>query len=81
MDKRVANADAAIERIRDGASILMGGFGVCGIPENLIAAVQRAGTKNLTVVSNNPGVDRFRHRILAADAASAQDDRVLRGRK
>jgi 3-oxoacid CoA-transferase subunit A len=59
MDKRVANADAAIERLRDGATILMGGFGLCGIPENLIAALRRAGTKNLTVVSNNAGVDDF----------------------
>src|SRR5580700_3521170 len=59
MDKRVANADVAVRRIPDGASILMGGFGVCGIPENLIAAVRRAGVKNLTVVSNNAGVADF----------------------
>jgi 3-oxoacid CoA-transferase subunit A len=55
MDKRVANADAAIEKLCDGATILAGGFGTCGIPENLIAAVRRKGTKNLTVVSNNAG--------------------------
>ena len=59
MDKRVPHADAAIERLRDGATILMGGFGLCGIPENLIAAVRRRGTKDLTVVSNNAGVDDF----------------------
>jgi len=59
MDKRVANADAAIAGVRDGAIILMGGFGLCGIPENLIAAVLRAGTKNLTVVSNNAGSADF----------------------
>jgi len=59
MDKRVANADVAIERLRDGASIMMGGFGVCGIPENLIAAVRRKATRNLTVISNNAGVDDF----------------------
>src|SRR5262249_35964519 len=59
MDKRVANADAAIAKLRDGATILMGGFGLCGIPENLIAAVRRKGTRNLTVVSNNRGVDDF----------------------
>lgn len=59
MDKRVTSTDAAIEKLRDGATILMGGFGLCGIPENLIAAVRRAGTKNLTVVSNNAGVDDF----------------------
>lgn len=59
MDKRVPNADAAIAHLRDGATILMGGFGLCGIPENLIAAVRRKGTKDLTVVSNNAGIDDF----------------------
>src|ERR1700676_800383 len=59
MDKTVANADVAVKRIPNGASIMMGGFGVCGIPENLIAALRRAGTKNLTVISNNPGTSDF----------------------
>jgi 3-oxoacid CoA-transferase subunit A len=59
MDKRVADADAALERIPDGATILLGGFGLCGIPENLIAALRRKGTKNLTLASNNAGVDGF----------------------
>jgi 3-oxoacid CoA-transferase len=59
MDKRVPNVEAAIEKLRDGATILMGGFGLCGIPENLIAAVRAKGTKNLTLVSNNAGVDDF----------------------
>src|SRR5271167_4587653 len=59
MDKRVPNADAAVERIRDGALILMGGFGLCGIPENLIDALRQKGTKDLTIVSNNAGVDDF----------------------
>jgi 3-oxoacid CoA-transferase subunit A len=59
MDKRVASADAAIEKLADGMTILMGGFGLCGIPENLIAAVQRKGTKELTIVSNNAGSDDF----------------------
>ena len=59
MDKRIDSADAAIERLTDGSTILMGGFGLCGIPENLIAAVRRKGTKNLTVVSNNAGLDDF----------------------
>ena len=59
MDKRVLSADAAIENLRDGAIILMGGFGLCGIPEHLIAAVRRKGTKQLTIVSNNAGVDDF----------------------
>src|SRR5216683_8029818 len=59
MDKRIASAAAAVEKIHDGATILMGGFGLCGVPENLIAAVQRKGTKDLTIVSNNAGVDGF----------------------
>lgn len=59
MDKRIANASVAIENLRDGMTILMGGFGLCGIPENLIAAVRARGTKDLTVVSNNAGVDDF----------------------
>jgi 3-oxoacid CoA-transferase subunit A len=59
MDKRVANADAAIARIQDGATILLGGFGLCGIPENLIAALRKKGTKDLTLVSNNAGIDDF----------------------
>jgi 3-oxoacid CoA-transferase subunit A len=59
MDKTVANADVAVRRIRDGASIMMGGFGVCGIPENLIGALRRAGTKNITAISNNPGTAEF----------------------
>jgi 3-oxoacid CoA-transferase subunit A len=59
MDKRIASADAAIEKLQDGATILMGGFGLCGIPETLIEAVRRKGTKNLTIASNNAGVDDF----------------------
>jgi 3-oxoacid CoA-transferase subunit A len=59
MDKRVADPDASIMRVHDGATILLGGFGLCGIPENLIAALRRKGTKNLTLVSNNPGAEDF----------------------
>jgi 3-oxoacid CoA-transferase subunit A len=59
MDKRVANAEAVIGRVKEGATILMGAFGTCGVPENLINALFRQGTKNLTVASNNPGTDGF----------------------
>src|SRR3954452_4409986 len=59
MDKRIASADAAVEKLPDDATILMGGFGLCGIPETLIEAVRRRGTKDLTIVSNNAGVDDF----------------------
>src|ERR1700680_4236745 len=55
MDKRVANADVAIANLFDGATILVGGFGTSGIPENLIDAVHRQGTKHLTCASNNAG--------------------------
>src|SRR5712692_10543436 len=64
MDKRVASADVGIENLRDGMTIFMGGFGLCGIPENLIAAARRKGTKDLTIVSNNAGVDGFGIGIL-----------------
>ena len=64
MDKRVASADVGIENLRDGMTILMGGFGLCGIPENLIAAVHRKRTRDLTIVSNNAGVDGFGIGIL-----------------
>jgi 3-oxoacid CoA-transferase subunit A len=64
MDKVLPDAEAAVARIPDGASILMGGFGLCGIPENLIRALHARGTKNLTVISNNPGVDDFGIGIL-----------------
>jgi 3-oxoacid CoA-transferase subunit A len=59
MDKRVANADTAIERVADGATILVGGFGMCGVPEHLLRALRKKGTKDLTLVSNNAGTDNF----------------------
>jgi len=59
MHKVVANADEAIVDIRDNATIMLGGFGLCGIPENSIAALVRKGVKNLTCISNNAGVDDF----------------------
>lgn len=59
MNKVAASADAAVADIRDGASVMVGGFGLCGIPENLIAAVVRLGPKDLRTISNNMGVDGF----------------------
>jgi 3-oxoacid CoA-transferase subunit A len=64
MNKVVENALKAIEDIQDGASIMMGGFGLCGIPENLVRALHLKGTRNLTVISNNAGVDDFGIGIL-----------------
>jgi len=59
MKKVVANADEAIRDVPDGSTIMIGGFGLCGIPENLIRALARKGTKNLTTISNNVGVDGY----------------------
>ncbi|WP_205514235.1 CoA transferase subunit A [Longitalea arenae] len=59
MQKVVANADAAIADVPDNATIMLGGFGLCGIPENCIAALARKGVKDLTCISNNAGVDNF----------------------
>jgi 3-oxoacid CoA-transferase subunit A len=59
MQKVFANADEAIFDIQDGATVMVGGFGLCGIPENLIAALVLKGVKNLNTISNNMGVDEF----------------------
>ena len=59
MKKIVSNADEAIQDIKDGATIMLGGFGLCGIPENCITALKNKGVKNLTCISNNAGVDDF----------------------
>lgn len=59
INKVVTSADEAIKDIQDGMTILLGGFGLCGIPENCIAALVKKGVKNLTCVSNNAGVDDF----------------------
>ena len=57
MNKIVAAAAEAVARIPDGATVSVGGFGVCGLPENLLLALRASGTKNLTIVSNNAGLD------------------------
>ena len=57
INKVVASADEAVRDVSDGATLVVGGFGLCGIPENLIAALVRRGVKGLTAVSNNCGVD------------------------
>jgi 3-oxoacid CoA-transferase subunit A len=67
MDKTVASADEAIADLFDGATLMAGGFGLCGIPENLIAAIRRKGTRNLTIISNNCGIDDKGLGILLAN--------------
>src|SRR2546421_9937726 len=66
MNKVVAGADEAVRDIPDGASIMIGGFGLCGNPENLIRALVKKGVKNLTTISNNAGVDGFGVGLLLA---------------
>ena len=67
MDKTVASADEAIADLFDGATLMAGGFGLCGIPENLIGAIRRKGTKGLTIISNNCGIDDKGLGILLAN--------------
>lgn len=57
MDKTVSSADEAVADIQDGVTLMAGGFGLCGIPENLIAALHRRGVKDISIISNNCGID------------------------
>ena len=59
MNKVVATADEALHDVKDGNVLMLGGFGLCGIPENCIAALVKKGVKELTCISNNAGVDNF----------------------
>jgi 3-oxoacid CoA-transferase subunit A len=67
MNKVVSSAEEAIRDVFDGATIMVGGFGLCGMPENLIRALARKGVKNLTTISNNAGVDGFGMGLLLAN--------------
>jgi 3-oxoacid CoA-transferase subunit A len=64
MNKVLSSVETAAALVPDGASIMMGGFGLCGIPENLIQAIHARGTRDLTVISNNAGVEDFGIGIL-----------------
>src|SRR6202162_1885345 len=66
MNRVVANADEAIQDVFDGATLMVGGFGLCGLPENLIRALDRKGVRNLTTISNNVGVDGMGMGLLLA---------------
>src|SRR5450755_880146 len=73
MNKVVANADEAIRDVFDGATIMIGGFGLCGMPENLIRALTSKGTKNLRTISNNVGVDGVGNGLLLAAGQIVHD--------
>jgi len=64
MDKVVPSADEVVAQIPDGATLMVGGFGLCGVPQDLIQALHRRGTRHLTIISNNAGVDQFGLGIL-----------------
>jgi len=64
MDKVVPGADEVVAQIHEGATLMVGGFGLCGVPEDLIQALHRRGTRNLTIISNNAGVDQYGLGIL-----------------
>ena len=66
MNKVVDTAEEAIRDVFDGAVVMIGGFGLCGIPENLIRALVRQGTRNLTTISNNVGIDGVGNGLLLA---------------
>ena len=67
LDKRVGSYEEALAGLTDGMTVLAGGFGLCGIPENLIAQIRHMGVKGLTVVSNNCGIDGFGLGVLLED--------------
>src|SRR5205814_7244448 len=67
MNKVVSSAEEAIQDVFEGATIMVGGFGLCGMPENLIRALARKGTKNLHTISNNVGVDGLGMGLLLAN--------------
>lgn len=67
LDKRVGSYAEALDGLQDGMTVLAGGFGLCGIPENLINEIRRRGVRDLTVVSNNCGVDGFGLGVLLED--------------
>ena len=72
MNKVLQSAAEAVALIPDGATVMCGGFGLCGLPENLIKALHDRGTRDLTIISNNPGVDDFGVGMLIRKKALSQ---------
>ena len=81
MNKTVANADEAIRDIQENMTLLLGGFGLCGIPENCIAALVKKGVKGLTCIANNAGVDDFGIGLLLKTRQVKKNDFFLCRRK
>jgi 3-oxoacid CoA-transferase subunit A len=81
MNKIVKNVDDAIKDFRDGMTLMVGGFGLCGIPENCIAALVRKGITGLTCISNNAGVDDFGLGLLLQKKTNQKNDIKLCWRK
>lgn len=79
MNKVVSGAEEAIRDIADGATLMLGGFGLCGIPENCIDALVKKGISQLTRISNNAGVDDFGNWIDAETKTGQEDDIFLCG--
>ncbi len=80
-DKVVGSYEEAMAGLEDNMTVIAGGFGLCGIPENLIKEIRRKGTRGLTVVSNNCWYRQVRPRHPAGRQADPQDGRVLCGRE
>ena len=78
MNKRTT-AEKAVERVTDGMTLMMGGFGLCGIPEMLIQALLKRGCKDLTIISNNGGVDDAGIGLAPASFANAASERTRPG--
>jgi 3-oxoacid CoA-transferase subunit A len=81
MNKVYKNADDAINDLQSGITIMLGGFGLCGIPENCIAALVKRKITNLTCISNNAGIDDFGIGLLLKQKQIKKNDRILCRRK
>jgi 3-oxoacid CoA-transferase subunit A len=81
INKVVANADEAVKDIPDNATLMLGGFGLCGIPENCISALLKTGIKGLTCISNNAGVDDFGIGLMLKNPSGKENDFKLCRRK
>ena len=81
MNKIIATADEAVADVFDGASIMIGGFGLCGVPDNLIAALVRKGVRNLHTIANNVGIDGVGTGVMLQAGQIASHTGKLRRRK